>query len=149
MLGAIPDEEFFPSEKDQEAFCPSNVENGGDAVYYDANTGVVLDNDKVNAARQDDLSWIRRAEGYVKRPISECLEVTGKQPITLKWLDRNKGDAVKPNYSERSEKETRISASTHVVFQHAVWETPEARALRHQPCTFLWQGSEDCIHNAS
>ena len=26
-VGAIPDEEFFPSEEDQEAFCPSNEEN--------------------------------------------------------------------------------------------------------------------------
>ena len=88
--GATVDEEFFPSEEDQEAFCSSNVESGSDAIYYDANTGVVLDNDKVDA-RQDELGWSKRAEARVKRRITECLEVTGKQPTTLKWLDEQRG----------------------------------------------------------
>ena len=38
---------------------------------------------------------------YTKVPISECVAVTGKQPIGSKWLDTNKGDESGPNYRSR------------------------------------------------
>ena len=38
---------------------------------------------------------------YTKRPISECVRVTGKQPIGTKWIDINKGDTANPNYRSR------------------------------------------------
>ena len=31
------------------------------------------------------------------RPISECLEVTGKKPVKVRWVDVNKGDDESPN----------------------------------------------------
>ena len=31
------------------------------------------------------------------RPISECIEVTGKKPVKVRWVDVNKGDDDSPN----------------------------------------------------
>ena len=38
---------------------------------------------------------------YVKRPLKECWEVTGKGPIGVRWIDINKGDEVKPKFRSR------------------------------------------------
>ena len=38
---------------------------------------------------------------YVKVPIAECLGKTGKQPISVRWIDINKGDQESPNYRSR------------------------------------------------
>ena len=31
------------------------------------------------------------------KPIAECLEVTGKKPVKLRWVDVSKGDDESPN----------------------------------------------------
>ena len=31
------------------------------------------------------------------RPIAECLEVSGKKPVNVRWVDVNKGDDESPN----------------------------------------------------
>jgi hypothetical protein len=38
---------------------------------------------------------------YKKVPRSQCLSRTGKNPITVRWVDINKGDALNPNYRSR------------------------------------------------
>ena len=39
---------------------------------------------------------------YMKRELwTMCWEVTGKAPITLNWIDRNKGDSLHPNFRSR------------------------------------------------
>ena len=38
---------------------------------------------------------------YEKVPVSQCYERTGKAPISIRWIDINKGDAEKPNYRSR------------------------------------------------
>ena len=38
---------------------------------------------------------------YDKVPINECKRATGKMPITVRWIDINKGDNEKPNYRSR------------------------------------------------
>ena len=61
----------------------------------DANTGVELDPKKVAAARATELAWVQRRRVYEKVDEPICYEETGKPPITLKWIDRNKGDLVR------------------------------------------------------
>ena len=55
----------------------------------------------VLAAQKEELDWLKKAEVYEKRTLEECWKETGKAPITLKWINRNKGDAEKPNYRSR------------------------------------------------
>ena len=38
---------------------------------------------------------------YVKVPIQECWDETGKQPIGTRWVDVNKGDDINPEYRSR------------------------------------------------
>lgn len=38
---------------------------------------------------------------YVKVPLQECWDRTGKKPITVKWVDINKGDEKNPEYRSR------------------------------------------------
>ena len=38
---------------------------------------------------------------YVKVPISQCIERTGKRPIGTRWVDVNKGDSAKPKVRSR------------------------------------------------
>ena len=71
-----------------------------DEPIIDSNTGAVLDTEKVKAARAEELSWVHMQRIYTKVPLSEC-EKEGKTPITMKWIDRNKGDLQRPNYRSR------------------------------------------------
>ena len=81
-------EGWFPETEDQE-------------VVYDSVTGVQLELEKVLKARKEELDWVHKAQVYTKVPLEECYNETGKEPITLKWVDRNKGDQVKENYRSR------------------------------------------------
>ncbi len=38
---------------------------------------------------------------YVKRSVEECYAKTGRQPISIRWIDTNKGDKAKPDYHSR------------------------------------------------
>ena len=38
---------------------------------------------------------------WTRRPRAECFERTGKRPVTVKWVDVNKGDDESPNYRSR------------------------------------------------
>ena len=67
----------------------------------DANTGAQLDAKKVAEARASELAWVKKQGVYEKVEESVCWDETGRPPITLKWVDRNKGDDVRENYRSR------------------------------------------------
>ncbi|CAE7515888.1 unnamed protein product [Symbiodinium natans] len=67
----------------------------------DANTGAQLDARKVAEARASELAWVKKQGVYEKVEESVCWDETGRPPITLKWVDRNKGDDVRENYRSR------------------------------------------------
>ena len=85
--GNAPTEELTPEDENEE--------------YYDAITGTPLPKEEVLKARKEELSWVHKQQIYVSVPLEECYQVTGKKPITLKWLDRNKGDQQRPNFRSR------------------------------------------------
>ena len=55
----------------------------------------------VAAARKEEMLTFQQHGVYVKRPISECIEQTGKRPIGIRWVDVNKGDEQEPEYRSR------------------------------------------------
>ena len=57
--------------------------------------------DKVLEARQEELGWVHKQKIYAPVDEAECWANTGRPPISLKWVDRNKGDSVKENYRSR------------------------------------------------
>ena len=72
-----------------------------EAQFFDSVTGAPLKTQKVIEARQEELGWVHKQKIYVPVDEAECWANTGKAPITLKWVDRNKGDSVKENYRSR------------------------------------------------
>ena len=94
--GPSPDEDMNLEEYGED-FVPGKNTNENedyeDQMFFDDITGVVqLDTKGVLAARQEELQWLRRAKAYEKRTIEECWQRTGKGPIKLKCVGRNKGD---------------------------------------------------------
>jgi len=70
-------------------------------TYYDDIHGTALRSDLVQAARQEELTWIKQEKIYTKVPLRQCKQRTGKQPLDTRWIDHNKGDDKRPNYRSR------------------------------------------------
>ena len=90
----VPEDPVIPRD------LPPEAEEELESYWDDANGGW-LDPKLVRAARAEELAAIKSYEVYVKRPIKECLEVTGKKPMPIRWVDTNKGDDENPEYRSR------------------------------------------------
>ena len=60
-------------------------------VYWDDSKGGYLDPKLVRKARMEEIAELHRYKVYEKRPIAECIAVTGKKPMGIRWVDTNKG----------------------------------------------------------
>ena len=69
--------------------------------YWDDISGKELLPELVQAARQEELKVVDEMGVWEVRPLSECLEVTGKKPTKVRWVDVNKGDTDSPNVRSR------------------------------------------------
>ena len=63
--------------------------------------GAELDPREAKRARQEEITYVRKMKLYDKVPIDECYRVTGEAPITVRWIDINKGDREQSNYRSR------------------------------------------------
>ena len=45
----------------------------------------------VKEARREEVEYINSRGIWVFRPIEECINRTGKKPISMRWVDTNKG----------------------------------------------------------
>lgn len=70
-------------------------------VYLDGTTGQPLDPALVVAARAKELEYFNPKQVWTKRRISEAAAKTCKVPISVRWIDTNKGDDDHPNYRSR------------------------------------------------
>jgi hypothetical protein len=59
--------------------------------HYDEKTGVKLDGAKVREARCEEIDFMKSILLYDVASEEECWKVTGKGPISTKWVDVNKG----------------------------------------------------------
>ncbi len=69
--------------------------------YRDSLTGQPLDDAMVEAARRKELEYFNSLPVWELRPWAEARERQGKPPISIKWVDVNKGDDECPNYRSR------------------------------------------------
>ena len=65
--------------------------------YWDDSSGKELKPELVKAARGEELKVVDEMGAWELRPIAECIEVTGKKPVKVRWVDVNKGDDDTPN----------------------------------------------------
>ncbi len=67
-------------------------EQGYSGKYKDNLTGQVLKDELVMAARMKELDYFNRKGVWVKVPKQRARQKTGRQPISVRWVDVNKGD---------------------------------------------------------
>ena len=60
-----------------------------------------MDPKLVRKARTEEIAELHKYKVYEKRPIAECIAVTGKKPMGIRWVDTNKGDNENPEYRSR------------------------------------------------
>ncbi len=78
--------------------CPSTA---GSGRYKDDITGQILLDGLVTAAQAKELEYFDQKLVWELRPAGECRRVTGRPPITVRWVIVNKGDDNDPNYRAR------------------------------------------------
>ena len=98
----------------------------GGEVFKDDLTGQLLPPDLVHAARKLELDYFNGKMVWEKRPIGEARRVTGKPPITVRWVDVNKGDNANPNVRSRLVARQIRQAGEDAIFA----PTPPLEALR-------------------
>mgnify|MGYP003313165529 CR=1 FL=1 len=76
-------------------------EQGYSGKYKDATIGQVLKDALVIEARQKELDYFNTRDGWLKVPRGRAKQVTGHPPMSVKWVDVNKGDDQDPNYRSR------------------------------------------------
>ena len=69
--------------------------------FRDDLTGQPLRDDFVKAARETELQFFKDKGVWTKRLKAEARTVTGRLPISVRWVDVNKGDDEAPNYRSR------------------------------------------------
>jgi hypothetical protein len=74
---------------------------GCSGKFRDDLTGQPLRDELVTAARAKELEFFKTKGVWVKRVMAEARTVTGKPPISVRWVDVNKGDDESPNYRSR------------------------------------------------
>ena len=72
-----------------------------DRKAWDDISGKELNLKKVVAARQEELGFFDKLEVGTVADVSECWQVTGKRPISVKWIDCNRGDEDDEDYRSR------------------------------------------------
>ena len=78
--------------------------SSGDGVeekFYDSVTGQLLQGELVREARKEELKFFIAMNVWTKRRRSEAFAKMGKAPISVRWVDVNKGDDECPNYRSR------------------------------------------------
>ena len=73
----------------------------GGTGYRDDLTGQVLDPQLVRAARQKELDLFESKQVWSLKAFDEARRRTGKPPVTVRWVDVNKGDDMNPNIRSR------------------------------------------------
>ena len=98
----------------------------GGQIFKDDLTGQPLDPTLVGAARKKELEDFDGKDVWELRPISECRRTTGKAPVTVRWVDVNKGDDLNPNVRSRLVARQIRQAGEEAIFA----PTPPLEALR-------------------
>ena len=99
-------------DKEQELFDTHRISDSSGAifhvnfahdesVYRDDISGQMLPPELVRAARAKEFDYLGAKKVWDKRAISEARRVTGRPPITVRWVDVNKGDNENPNIRSR------------------------------------------------
>ena len=74
---------------------------GYSGKYKDDLTGQLLKDSLVQEAREVELRYFESKGVWTKVPRQHAFARTGRPPITVRWVDVNKGDDINPRYRSR------------------------------------------------
>ncbi len=89
---------------DEDAEVEKNLRGpaqGYSGRFVDDLTGQVLRDDLVKEARAKELAFFHSKGVWLKVPKTTARAVSGKNPISVRWVDVNKGDELHPKYRSR------------------------------------------------
>ena len=101
---------------------------GYSGKYVDDMSKQVLKDSLVQEARAKELLYFNSKGVSRKRPRSEAFQRTGRPPITVRWVDVNKGD--EPNPKDRSRLVARQLKATDKSNATYFAPTPPLESLR-------------------
>ena len=103
-------------------------EQGFSGKYRDDLTGQVLKDTLVQEARRKELEYFLKKGVWRKVPRHRARQLSGRLPISVRWVDVNKGDEIHPNYRSRlvARQIKALDKSGATYFAHA----PPLEALR-------------------
>ena len=70
-------------------------------VAWDDQSGAWLKPELMAKARREEIAYFKDMKVYRKVPVTKCWEITGNDPIAVRWVDINKGDTDHPDYRSR------------------------------------------------
>ena len=76
-------------------------EQGLSGKHVDDMSGQVLNDSLVAEARRKEREYFTSKGVWRKRLFSEAFAKTGRRPISVRWVDVNKGDEQNPRYRSR------------------------------------------------
>eukprot|EP00971_Amphidinium_carterae_P332456 6466627-Amphidinium_carterae.2 len=114
---------------------------------HDTTSGQPLDATLVAAGCKQEMDFLKGLGAYEYSTVSECMERTGKPPVSVGWVYVNKGDSVSPNVRCRLVvKETRWRSTISDPSQ--TWSaTPPYESLRFlcSLCMTPMEGEEEYV----
>ncbi len=104
-IGILPqDDEDAPAQRTRrrvEKIYNVTIEDDKVEQFFDSVTGQPLVAELVKEARRKELEFFKKMAVWVKRKRGEAFSRMGKAPISVRWIDTNKGDDEQPNYRSR------------------------------------------------
>ncbi|CAK0882798.1 unnamed protein product, partial [Prorocentrum cordatum] len=71
------------------------------AEFYDDLTGLPLDPTRVKAARRLEMDFMAQLGVWVYAREEDCQRELGRRPLSVRWVDIDKGDTDRPDYRSR------------------------------------------------
>ena len=97
-----------------------------DDNFYDDITGQPLDASLVREARRRELEYFESKNVWKLCDVEQARKLTGRRPITVRWVDVNKGDDAEPKIRSRLVARELRAPGTESIFA----PTPPLEALR-------------------
>ena len=94
----VEDHYFVGGDGDAEVL---KLKIASDEKFVDDLTGQALDPALCRAARKKEMDFVREKGLWIKKTIKECWDRTRRPPVSVRWVETNKGDDINPNIRSR------------------------------------------------
>ena len=127
-----------------EALHQEDDDPRGTSLHFDTKTGKELDERMVAAARKEEIEFMRQIKLYGKIDWEECIRMTGRLPVSTKWVEVDKGTLEKPDVRCRLvARDFRVKGEGHRDDLFAAMPPLEAKKLLFKMAAATWKGRSE------